>query len=124
MYSLDAEYFSSEPYNKTVHEGETLTYNCTSISPSGQNIVTWVIDGFLYYYADLLDSPFFTYNRFNNSLTIRNVSKGLDGYSFQCILNRRSSNIGYINVVVIFSATSTVSELVTTIHTGKLIINE
>ena len=96
-----------------------LTYNCTSINPSGQNIATWVIDGFQYYYADLLDSPCFTYNQFDNSLTIRNASKGLDGYSFQCKLNRRSSNIGYLSVVVIVS-TNTVSELATTIYTGRL----
>lgn len=110
------EYFSSEPFNTTVFEGETIKFNCTSVNPTVQNFATWVIGGFQYYFADLLNSPLFIFSAYDNSLTVRNASRSLDGYSFQCILNRRSSNIGYLNVVV--SVNTTVSSPSTFTDTG------
>ena len=77
-----------------------MTFNCTLCDQSvSQSLATWVINGYQVYYVELLDSPLYEFNPFDNSLGVNNVSRSICGFSFQCILNRQASNIGYLTVI-------------------------
>ena len=95
--------FISEPANVTVFEGESLTLNCTSTMTS--SIPLWIINGVQYYWSDFKRIDQYTFIVANNSLTIHNVPRTLDGASYQCVFNQQASQVGYLTVL--YELTST-----------------
>ena len=63
------------------------------------SIAIWVIDGLQYYWSDFRSIDHYTFNRADNSLTINNSPRTLDGSSYQCVLSQEESNIGYLTVL-------------------------
>lgn len=115
--------FVSEPFNSTINEGETIHFNCTlAAEQSNQLIAVWIIDGLQYYLGDFKRTSTYSYNLADNSLTIHNISRTLDGSSFQCIINRQASKTGYLIVqytYVAASETTTDSDSSKPVHAWK-----
>lgn len=97
--------FVSEPSNITVVEGESIKLNC-SVGVISEDIATWVINGLEYYWSDFSTTEVYTFDLRDNSLTIHNLSRFLDGNSYQCILDNCRSQIGYLSVLYNKSHTS------------------
>ena len=97
MIDLAASYFILEPVNVTVLEGESIRMNCTNTM--SDSIAIWMIDGLQYYWSDFRSIDQYTFNRADNSLTINNSPRTLDGSSYQCVLSQEESNIGYLTVL-------------------------
>lgn len=78
-------------------EGETVKLNCSNTN----NILFafWIINGTEYSLSDLLSTPTYTFDLQDNSLTINNAQKALDGISFQCVIAQQASEIGYLTVL-------------------------
>ena len=89
----------------TVLEGESIIINCTSAMSGG--IAIWIIDGVQYYWSDFKSINEYTFNRVDNSLTIINSSRTLDGTSYQCVLHQEESKVGYLTVLYTFPSTGT-----------------
>ena len=94
---LVAGIFTSEPVNVTVLEGESIRFNCTRTM--SDSIAIWIIDDLQYYWADFRNIHQYTFSRADNSLTVNNAPRTLDGTSYQCVLNQEESNTGYLKVV-------------------------
>ena len=92
-----ASIFITEPVNVTVLEGESIRINCTSTM--SDSIAIWIIDGLRYYWSDFRSIDQYTFNIVDNSLTINNSPRTLDGSSYQCVLSQEKSNIGYLTVL-------------------------
>ena len=92
-----ASIFISEPVNVTVLEGESIRINCTSTM--SDSIAIWIIDGLRYYWSDFSSIGQYSINIVDNSLTINNSPRTLDGSSYQCVLSQEESNIGYLTVL-------------------------
>ena len=101
------DYFLYQPCNTTIIEGGSVEFNCTTIE-STEQLATWVINGERHYWTDFRAKPEFIFNLSSNSLIIRNASRSLDGSTFQCIINRRTSSVAYLTV-------NTVTVLINTI---------
>ena len=86
--------FISEPVNVTVVEGDSVTINCSSTMD--EFFAVWIIGGWQYLWSEFENSETYTSNQLDNSLTINNSPRSLDGLSFQCIINRQESQIGYV----------------------------
>ena len=99
---LDVGYSNSgflyQPCNMTLYEGENAKLNCTPTQRSGL-IATWIINGKRHYWTDFMATPAFSFDLYDNSLTINNASLDLDGSSFQCVIDRRPSRIAYLTVL-------------------------
>ena len=97
MIDLAESYFTSEPVNVTVLEGESIRVNCSNTM--SDSIAIWIIDGLQYYWSDFRSIDQYTFNRADNSLIINNSPRTLDGSSYQCVLSQEESNIGYLTVL-------------------------
>ena len=86
--------FVAEPENATVFEGETVTFECdfrgSDLTPS------WQINNVIYYSTSL--QPNYIFNDQDFSLTVKNVSRQLNGYTFQCIVGQIASAQGFLFV--------------------------
>ena len=72
------------------------------------DIVTWIINGRLYYWSDFNDLDAYTLDLIDYSLTINNIPRTLDKTSFQCVVNdHQLSAIGYLTVLYTVSSSST-----------------
>ena len=94
-----------EPVNITVAEGESTKLNCTMAAIS-EDIAIWVINGLEYYWSDFANIELYSFDLRDNSLTIHNSPRALDGTSFQCVLDNHESRIGYLTVLRLPSTTS------------------
>ena len=90
--------FVSEPSNITVVEGESIKLNC-SMAVISEDIATWVINGLEYYWSDFSKIEVYTFDLLDNSLTIHNSTRFLNGNSYQCIVDNCRSQIGYLSVL-------------------------
>ena len=90
--------FAHEPCNLTISEFESVIFNCSLVHRSSQDQATWIIRGLQYYFHDFQYTPEYSYNPLSGSLTIHNASRSQDGSTFQCIINRKSSRVGYLTV--------------------------
>lgn len=59
----------------------------------------WIIGGLQHLWSEFENSETYAFNQLDNSLTINNAPRSLDGLSFQCIINRQESQIGYLTVL-------------------------
>ena len=82
----------------TLYEGENTVLNCTPAQRIGL-IATWIIDGERYYHTDFMSISTYTFDVQDNSLTVHNASRNLDGTSYQCVIDRRASRIAYLTVL-------------------------
>ena len=89
--------FISEPVNVTVFEGDSVTFNCSSTM--NEFFAVWIIDGWQYLWSEFENSETYTFNQLDNSLTINNSPRSLNGLSFQCVIDRQESQIGYLTVL-------------------------
>lgn len=90
--------FISEPENVTVYEGESTRMNCTT--SMNTDVVFWRINGTDYRWDEFDDIDDYTYDIFDNSLTINSSPRRLSGTSFQCLLHHQiPSAIGYLTVI-------------------------
>ena len=108
----------------TISEFERVIFNCSLVHRSSQDQATWIIRGLQYFFHDFLHTPEYSYNPINGSLTINNASRSLDGASFQCIINRKSSRIGYLTIeyqAMTSTPDSILTPLPTTDHEGNLV---
>ena len=81
----------------TVMIGETVQFNCTGIQE--HLVAVWIIDEHPHDWTDFIPASTCTFNLLDNSLTVNNSPKSLDGTSFQCVLNGHTSTIGYLTLV-------------------------
>ena len=85
-----------------------------------EDIATWVINGLEYYWSDFSRIEVYTFDLRDNSLTIHNSPRSLDGNSYQCIVDNCRSQKGYLSVLYIKSPTSpTTSNSSNSSLTGK-----
>ena len=86
-----------QPRNITAMEGETVKFNCSSAN----NALTafWIIDGIEHDLRDLRRTSTYTFDLLDNSLTINNATKGLDGTAYQCVIDQQASEIGFLTVI-------------------------
>ena len=89
--------FISEPVNVTVVEGDSVTINCSSTM--NEFFAIWIIGGLQHLWSEFENSETYAFNQLDNSLTINNAPRSLDGLSFQCIINQQESQIGYLTVL-------------------------
>lgn len=76
--------------------GETIKFNC---SRSDNDLpAIWIINGIQYTWRDFDTTVVYAFDIRDNSLTINNASRNLDGTSFQCVIDRQESQIGYLTV--------------------------
>ena len=108
-----------EPGNVTVTEGESTKLNCT-MAVISEDIATWVINGLEYYWSDFAIIEVFSFDLRDNSLTIHNSPRTLDGASFQCILDNHESKVGYLTVLHL-SPTAPTSNSSNSTSTGEWI---
>lgn len=91
----------------TVIEGKSVRLNC-SMAIISDDIATWVISGVEYYWSDFSSIHFYTFDLRDNSLTVNNSPRLLDGTSFQCVLGDHESQIGYLKVLYLSPSTSSI----------------
>ena len=91
-------HFVMQPSNITVTEGDSKKLNCTMAALS-EDIAIWVINGLEFYWTEFANMEVFSFDLRDNSLTIHNTPRSLDGTSFRCILDNHKSNIGYLTVL-------------------------
>ena len=100
-------------------EYETIKFNC-STTDDGLLIAFWIINGSEYSFSDLISTPTYSFDLQDNSLTINNVHKGLDGTSFQCVIAQQASKIGYLTVLSAEARSFPSSQaLATVLRSGK-----
>lgn len=115
----DGHIFRSEPMNVTVMIGETVRFNCSGVQE--HLVAVWIIDGSPHDWTDFITITTYTFDMFDNSLTVNSPPKSLNGTSFQCVLDGHRSRIGYLMVIqhINQSIPSNKSALNTT---GKLLL--
>ena len=89
--------FIYEPVNATVVIGEPARFNCSAVQ---EDVVAfWVINEYQYDWTDFITSTTYNFDLLDNSLTVNNSTKSMDGTSFRCVINGHASRIGYLTVV-------------------------
>ena len=122
---IDSGDWFLQPFNKTVDEGLGVIFNCvrTSNSTGQPEMATWVVNGFRYYWTDFRSLHGFIFISHNNSLVLYNISRRLDGYTFQCIIDRQASQIAYLTVWYPLSTTTAVLNQSKSLNGKKEIIH-
>lgn len=101
-----------QPLNITVEEGLGVLFNCIPIGNWTGQPATWVVNGLRHYWTDFMSIPGFVFDIHNNSLILANVSRRLDGFTFQCIINRQASQVAFLTVLYPLSTTA----MLNTVH--------
>ena len=80
-------------------EGDTVKINCSGTDST--LTAYWIINGSQFSLRSFRSIPTYSFNLVDNSLVIHNVSRRLDGISYQCVIERQASQIGYLTVITI-----------------------
>ena len=110
--------FLYQPYNISIYEGEGTKFNCTLAQAMSGLIATWIINGQRHYWTDFMLIPTYSFDLRDNSLTVHNASRNLDGSSYQCVINRLASRIAYLTILYYSMNTSTSVSQLTTVTVG------
>ena len=96
-------------------EGESITMNCSSMV--NDFFAIWIINGRQHLWSEFEKFDAYTFDPLNNSLTINSSPRSLDGASFQCVINRQESRIGYLTVLYHATISTTTSSELSTRNT-------
>ena len=89
--------FTHQPENITALEGDTVKFNCSSTD--SRHLAFWIINGSEFSWRSFRSIPTYNFDLQDNSLTIINVTRNLNGTPYQCVINWQVSQIGYLTVI-------------------------